>query len=206
MEQNLYIFTQKLASKSPTPGGGGVAAICGAMGSALACMVCNLTVGKSKYKEYEKELVGILNEAERLRIWLMLLAEEDETAFEPLSKAYGLPIETDEEKAYKAETMETCLRTAAEVPFKTVKAAFEAIELHARLVDKASRLAISDVGAGAAVCKAALQSAALNVYINTKYMSDREFAERINRQTEETVKKGIKKADEVYEAVESMLK
>ncbi len=206
MEANIYSFTEKLASKSPTPGGGGVAALCGAMGAALASMVCGLTLGKPKYAQYEKEILEITGEAEALRKKLMALAEEDEVAFEPLSRAYSLPCGTDEEKEHKTKVMEKCLATAADVPFRVVRTAYEAILLHERLVEKGSRLAVSDVGVGAVVCKSAMQSAALNVYINTKYMNNKSLAEEYNAATDEYLKKGSDIADKIYEAVSGMLR
>lgn len=206
MEKNIDSYIEKLASKSPTPGGGGAAALCGAVGTALASMVCNLTIGKPRYAQYEEEVKQIAAQAEKLYIKLMQLAEEDETAFEPLSKAYSLPNATEAEKAYKANVMEKCLKAAAEVPFKTVQAVYEAIELHERLVEKGSRLAISDVGVGAVTCKAALQSAALNVYINTKYMENKQTADEYNSKTEKYVMKGSELADKIYSAVSAMLK
>lgn len=206
MEADIYVFTEKLASRSPTPGGGGVAALCGAMGAALASMVCCLTLGKPKYAQYEDELSRIVVEAEALRKKLMALANEDEIAFEPLSKAYSLPSTTDGEKAEKERVLERCLAAAADVPFRAVKTAYEAILLHERLVECGSRLAISDVGVGATVCKSAMQSAALNVYINTKLMKNRELAENYNRETEEYLTKGSDIADKTYKAVSDMLR
>ncbi len=206
MEQNINVFINKLSTNSPTPGGGGVAALCGSMGAALASMVSELTIGKPKYKQYEDEVKEIAKEALLLKDKLMALAEEDEVAFEPLSKAYSLPTDTEEQKAYKAEYMEKCLVKAADVPFRVTKTAYEVILLHERLVEKGSRLAISDVGVGAVVAKSALQSAALNVFINTKFMSDKNVANDYNTKTEEFIKKGSETADRVYMAVSGMLK
>lgn len=206
MESNIYTYTEVLASKSPVPGGGGAAALCGAIGAALAGMVCSLTLGKPRYAQYETEIKKITEKADTLREQLMKLAEEDEVAFEPLSRAYSLPDSTDEEKAYKAKIMEECLLRAADVPFRVVKTAFEAIELHERLAEKGSKLAISDVGVGAVICKSALQSAALNVYINTKYMEDKETAKEYNSKTDEYLAHGSEIADSVYKAVYEKLR
>ncbi len=206
MEQNINEFINKLSTKSPTPGGGGVAALCGSMGAALASMVCELTIGKPKYKLFEDEVIEIAKAALILKDKLMALAEEDEVAFEPLSKAYSLPTDTDEQKVYKAEYMEKCLVAAADVPFRVVKTAYEAILLHERLVEKGSKLAISDVGVGAVVAKSALESAALNVYINTKFMANKTVADDYNTKTDEYVKKGSEIADKVYAAVSEMLR
>ena len=206
MESNIYTYTEVLASKAPVPGGGGAAALCGAIGAALAEMVCSLTLGKPRYAQYEAEIKEITGKADILRKQLTELAEEDEVAFEPLSRAYSLPNGTDEEKAYTAKIMEECLLRAADVPFRVVKTAFEAIKLHEKLVEKGSKLAISDVGVGAVICKSALQSAALNVYINTKYMEDKATANEYNSKTDEYLARGAEIADGVYKAVYEKLR
>ena len=105
------------------------------------------------------------------------LIERDAEVFEPLSKAYGMPKETEEEKAEKARVMEIVLKDACSVPMEIMEKCCEAIELIVEFGAKGSKLAISDAGVGAAFCKAALQGASLNVYINTKSMADREYAE-----------------------------
>ena len=169
-------------------------------------MVCNLTIGKPKYAEFDADLRQIIAQLEQLRQELILLAEEDEQAFAPLSKAYSLPSSTEEEKTHKAEVMEECLQLAASVPMKIVHASYRAIELLSQLTEKGSRLAISDVGVGAAICGSALKSAALNVYINTKLMKNTEYAARLNAETDTFLEKGTALADQTYLAVEAMLK
>src|SRR3712207_9537503 len=96
------------------------------------------------------------------------MIDEDAECFLPLSKAYGLPSLTDEEKKIKSETMENALKKACEVPIKIVKACYESIKLHEDLVDKGSRLAISDIGVGVQCLRASILSVQLNVLINIK--------------------------------------
>lgn len=206
MEQNIKEYIDKLASKSPTPGGGGVSALCAGFGSALASMVCNLTVGKPKYTQYDKELNEILTEARSLCDKCLALAEEDEIAFEPLSKAYSLKSTTDEEKRYKEAVMEKALLAAADVPLRSAQAAYDTIMLHKKLVEKGSKLVISDVGVGVQLARAALTGAFLNVKINTKMMADRSVASKIDETANELVKNGQIIADSVYDAVLQMLK
>ncbi len=206
MQKDINSFLNDLSSSLPTPGGGGASALCGAIGAALGSMVCNLTIGKPKYAEFDADLRQIISQLEQLRQELILLAEEDEQAFAPLSKAYSLPSSTEEEKIHKAEVMEECLQLAASVPMKIVHASYRAIELLSQLTEKGSRLAISDVGVGAAICGSALKSAALNVYINTKLMKNTEYAARLNAETDTFLEKGTALADQTYLAVEAMLK
>lgn len=206
MEQDIKKYVDKLASKSPTPGGGGVSALCAGLGSALASMVCNLTIGKPKYAQYEEELNEILCEAQALYNKCLALAEEDEIAFEPLSKAYSLKSNTEDEKHYKETVMEKALLAAADVPLRSAQAAYDAILLHEKLIKKGSKLVISDVGVGVQMAKAALMGAFLNVKINTKMMTDRSVASKIDEKASELVKNGQIIADKVYDAVMQMLK
>ncbi len=206
METNIEEFIEKLSSKSPTPGGGGAASVSSAMGAALCSMVCELTIGKKKYKEFEEELIMAAEKAKNLQRKLLQLAAEDEVAFLPLSKAYSLPETTEDEKAYKAETMEKCLVTAAETPFESAKTSYEVILLLDSIKDKCSKLAISDVGVGAVSAKAGLQSAALNVFINTKLMKNEDNAKRFNEELTKILSEGSMLADGIYEEVLGGLK
>ena len=112
-------YLDVLASKAPVPGGGGASAICAALGAALGEMVGNLTTGKKKYAEWEDKTKDSIESLKELREWFVKLSEEDAQVFEPLSKAYGIKAETEEEKKAKEEYMETCLDAAAQVPCLT---------------------------------------------------------------------------------------
>ena len=173
-------FVEVLASSKPVPGGGGAAALCGAIGTALGNMVGSLTVGKKKYTDVEMEIREMMESCDRLQRELLDLVEEDAKAFAPLAKAYGLPAETQEEKLYKAEVLENCSKDACEVPLLIMRKCCDAIELAERFAEKGSRLAVSDAGCAVAVLEGALKAASLNVFINTKSMKDRDFAEKKN--------------------------
>ena len=177
-------FVEVLASKAPVPGGGGASALVGAVGTALGNMVGSLTVGKKKYADVEDEMYELKAKCDQLQKDFLRLIERDAEVFEPLSKAYGMPKETEEEKAEKARVMEIVLKDACSVPMEIMEKCCEAIELIVEFGAKGSKLAISDAGVGAAFCKAALQGASLNVYINTKSMADREYAEELNRKAD----------------------
>ena len=170
-------FVEVLGSKAPVPGGGGASALVGAVGTALGNMVGALTVGKKKYADVEEEMKELMAKATTLQDELLHLIERDAEVFEPLSKAYGMPRETEEEKAEKARVMEIVLKDACSVPMEIMEKCCEAIDLIVEFAAKGSALAISDAGVGAAFCKAALEGASLNVYINTKSMKNREYAE-----------------------------
>ncbi len=206
VEKSCTEFISVLASSAPVPGGGGASAMVGAIGVALGSMVGNLTLGKKKYENVQEDIKRILDKAAVIQSELIQLVEKDAEVFEPLSKAYGLPRNTDEEKAKRDEVLESALKLACSVPVMIMEKAIEAISLHEELAGKGTRLAISDVGVGVLFCKAALQGASLNVFINTKLMKDREYAQKMNEQTEKMLDDGIRRSDKVFTEVEGQLK
>lgn len=199
-------FVEVLASKEPVPGGGGASAIVAAVGVALGNMVGSLTVGKKKYAEVEADIIALKTKADGLQKDLLELMQKDADLFEPLSKAYGLPKETEAEKAEKARVMEAALRDACSVPLEIMIKCCEGVELQKEFAQKGSALALSDAGVGVVFCKAALQGASLNVFINTKSMTDRAYAEDINQKAEAMLSKYNAMADEIFNNVRERLK
>lgn len=198
-------FVEILASKEAVPGGGGASAYVGSLGTALGSMVGNLTLGKKKYKDVEEDIKSLLDKSENLIKRLNELVDEDAKAFKPLSEAYRLPSETEEEKAYKEKMIQASLEAAAQAPLEIARVCGEAIDLHKEYAEKGSRLAVSDAGCGAVFCKAALQGARLNVLINLNLMKDEELRNKMKNEIDEITSRGMKKADEIYEYVESVL-
>ena len=198
-------FVDVLGSKAPVPGGGGASALVGAVGTALGNMVGSLTVGKKKYAAVEAEMYELKAKCDVLQKELLRLIERDAEVFEPLSKAYGLPKETEEEKAEKARVMAIVLKEACSVPMEIMEKCCEAIELIKVFAEKGSTLAISDAGVGAAFCKAALQGASLNVFINTKSMAAREYAKELNDKANAMLEKYPPMADEIFNSVMARL-
>ncbi|MGL6106712.1 cyclodeaminase/cyclohydrolase family protein [Romboutsia sp.] len=200
-EKTCVGFVEVLASKEAVPGGGGAAALVGAIGMALGSMVCNLTIGKKKYAEYEESVKAILAQASEIEKNLLKMIDDDAENFLPLSKAYGLPQGTEEEKKAKGETMEEALKTACQVPIDIVRVCFDAIKLHEDLVDKGSKLAISDVGVGVQCLRAAILSGQLNVVININSIKDQEYVNKVRTEVENLVEEGVNICDEVYAKV-----
>lgn len=194
-------FIEKLASKNPIPGGGGASALVGAIGIALGSMVGSLTVGKKKYADVEQDILKIKEKSNLLQNRLLNLVEQDAIAFEPLSKAYGLPKETEEQKAAKQQVMEKALKEACEVPLEIMRVCCEAIVLLEEYTEKGSAIAISDAGVGAVCCKSALMGASLNVLINVNSMTDKEYAEKTRKEMDSLLLEYTKRADAVYEKV-----
>ncbi len=200
-KQSCEAFADALASKASVPGGGGAAALVGALGTALCTMVGNFTVGKKKYAAVEAEVQAIMEQAEALRAKLMAQVEADAAAFEPLSKAYGI----SKDDPSRGEVMERCLRSAAAVPMEILRLCCQAIELHQKMLDRGSVLMISDVGTGVLFCQSALYAAGLNVQINTKSMADRAYAAALDREAEQRMAAYGHMATAVYEEVKRRL-
>lgn len=198
LEKSSHEFVQALSSKEAVPGGGGASAYVGALGMALGSMVGNLTLGKKKYREVEGDITETLAQSTALIAKLEQLVEADAEAFLPLSKAYGMPKETEAEKKEKDEVLQAALIEAAQVPLDIAKACLEAISLLDVYAHKGSRLAVSDAGVGATFCKSALEAARLNVLINTKMMKDEEKREAIEAELAVVVAEGTSKADAIY--------
>ena len=206
MKQSCECFIEILASKEPVPGGGAAAAYVGAIGMALGNMVGSLTIGKKKYENVQEDIASLKIKAGALQNDLLILVNRDAELFEPLSKAYGMPKETEEQKEIKARVMESALALACSVPIEIMQKCCEAIDLQQEFSNKGTAIAISDVGCGIACCKAALMAASLNVFINTKSMRDRCYADKINAQAEQMLESYTKKADEIYLQILARLK
>ena len=206
MEQSCGQFLAELSSKAPTPGGGGTAALVGAAGVALGNMVGNLTTGKKKYAAVEEEIQALNTRAQDLRRELEQLVQADADAFAPLAAAYGLPKETPEQAAHKAAVLEKALDAAAEVPLQIMRRCASGIALAEQYAAKGSVMAVSDAGCAAVLCKAALQAASLNVFINTRLMTDRARAAELDAQAEQLLADSVPQADAVFAAVTNQLR
>ncbi|TAK66780.1 MAG: methenyltetrahydrofolate cyclohydrolase [Bacteroidetes bacterium] len=174
-EQTLNSFLDELASSSPAPGGGSVAALSGALGAALTAMVCNLTIGKKKYAEVEGEMRDILEKAEDLRSHFTVLIDKDTEAFNKVMEAYSLPKETEQQKALRSVAIQGTMKEAALVPLEVMKHVIDALALASIVAEKGNASSASDAGVSAIMLHAACESAALNVSINLASISDKNF-------------------------------
>ena len=127
--QTVQTFLDELASAASTPGGGGAAALAGAMGAALASMVCNLTIGKEKFADVEPQMKEILVRAENLRVRLTAMMAEDVAAFDTVMAAYRLPKTTGEEKIVRTAAIQEASKKATLVPLAAAHACAEVIDL-----------------------------------------------------------------------------
>ena len=198
-------FVEVLATKAPVPGGGGASALAGAIGTALGNMVGSLTAGKKKYADVEADIIELQKKADALQADLLDLVEKDAEVFEPLSKAYGMPKDTPEQQSEKDRVMEECLRNACSVPLDIMRKCCEAIDIMEGFAEKGSKLALSDAGVGAILCRSALMGASLNVFINTSSMKDRAYAAETEEEANTMLEKYTVKAEDIFNDVKERL-
>ena len=204
-EQSIDSFLLQLGSKAPVPGGGGASALCGALGVALAHMVASLTAGKPKYVSVEDEMNEVLQQTEKLKDRFLAFMDEDAAAFAPLALAYRMPKETEEQKNEKARVMEAALKSAVQPPMQIMETCAETMKWIFVCAEKGSAVAISDAGVAAALCRAALEGAAFNVFINTQSMQDREYAETLNFRARQLLVQHGEEADEIIRKITARL-
>ena len=174
-KKTLAAFLDDLASSSPAPGGGSVAALSGALGSALTSMVCNLTIGKKKYAAVEEEMKKILLQTEEMRGIFTALIDKDTEAFNKVMEAFSLPKETEPQKALRSAAIREATKEATNVPLEVMKHCIDALALVQQVAAAGNVNSISDAGVSAHMLHAAVEGAALNVRINLNNLNDSEF-------------------------------
>jgi formiminotetrahydrofolate cyclodeaminase len=174
-KKTLAAFLDELASSSPAPGGGSVAALAGALGAALTSMVCNLTIGKKKYAAAEEEMKKILMQSEEMRELFTVLIDKDTEAFNKVMEAFSLPKETEPQKALRSAAIREATKEATNVPLEVMKHCIDALALAQQVADSGNVNSVSDAGVSAYMLHAAVEAAALNVRINLNNLGDSEF-------------------------------
>ena len=190
-------FVSLLASSAPAPGGGGAAALVGAIGTALGNMVGALTVGKKKYADVEEKIKCLMSRCNELQTQLLDQVAADAEGFVPLARAYGIP----KDDPNRAETPERATVTACQAPMRIMELCCDSLNVIAVMAEKGSRLAVSDAGCAAALVKAALQAASLNVFINTKTLRDRALAQEMNEKCLDMLERYGALADQIFNQV-----
>ena len=201
----IQTFLDELASKASTPGGGGAAAVSGAMGAALISMVANFTVGKKGYEDVDAEVQDILSKSEALRAQLTDAIKDDVDVFNRVMSAYGMPKETDEEKTARSTEIQAALKEATDAPLECAHLCREVINLSQPIAEKGNNNVISDTGVAVLAGYAGLRSAALNVYINIGGIKDKEFADDRRQQLESLMEGMDVLKEEIYEIVKAKL-
>lgn len=204
-EMTIQAFLDGLASKASTPGGGGAAAVSGAMGAALISMVANFTIGKKGYEDVENASKEILSRSEELRSKLTDVIKDDVDVFNRVMAAYGMPKETEDEKTVRSTEIQIALKEATDVPLHCARLCREVINLSQPIAEKGNKNVISDAGVAVLAGYAGLRSAALNVYINIGGIRDKEFADDRRQQLEVLLDDMDVLKEDIYELVKSRL-
>ncbi len=181
-EKAVSQFLDELASNSPAPGGGSVAALAGAAGAALASMVCNLTIGKKKYVDVQGEMVAVLQQTEALRNELAALIDKDTEVFNTVMAAYGLPKGTEQEQAARTAAIQEATKSATLVPLQVMTVCEQAMNQALVVAQKGNKNSASDAGVAALMLRAGCAGAALNVRINLGGLNDAAFVQQISEQ------------------------
>ena len=184
-------FTERLAARESVPGGGGAAALVGALGIALCSMAGAFTAGKPRFAAVEDRVLRLMDEAEDVRFRLLELVHEDAEGFSPLSEAYALP----KDDPTRADAIERATEDACMAPLAMVGECCRAVTLLEEMGACCSRLLISDVACGALLVRAALETASVNVYVNTSALTDRTVANRIESTCSELIDEYVPRAE-----------
>ena len=206
IDKKVSNFLDELASNSPTPGGGSVAALVGALGAALISMVGNLTISKKKYEGVEEDFKKIISSSEKLRYELSQLIEEDVKAFNNFMATYKMPKETEDEKKMRTEKMQEALIEAAKVPLRVAYKCLDIIILSQETAEKGNINVISDAGVAALMAEAALESAMLNVKINLKMIKDEKVRTELSSSIKEILLKEKGQKEKVLRIVEQKIR
>ncbi len=173
----MSAFLAELGSKAATPGGGGAAAVLGAVGAALSGMVAHLTIGKKKYAAVEADMQQLLARADALRARLAEAVDADALAFDTLMRAYGMPKQAEEDVAAREAAIQDALGSAIAAPLDCARLCREAIDLAVEASAKGNKSVVSDGGVAVLAAHAGLRSSALNVLVNAKLLTDRTRAQ-----------------------------
>lgn len=202
---NVNDFLSELASSSPAPGGGSVAALAGSLGAALSSMVCNLTIGKEKYIEVQDEIKEVLKKSEQLRNNLTKLIDKDTEAFNNLMKAFKMQKETEDQKEKRSKEIQKGYNVAASVPLETAKTCEKILDLAMIIVKKGNQSSITDSAISALMAKAGIEAAVLNVKINLGSIKDEEFVKKTFAELEKLQNNADKKTKEILGIVNTKI-
>ena len=205
VNMNLNMFLDELASNSPAPGGGSVAALSGALGAALSSMVCNLTRRKQGYELAEDKINEILERSEELRKQLIELIDKDTEAFNKVMESIKMPKETEDQKEKRKHAMQNAFKHAADVPLETAQKCIQILDIARILSEKGNKNSISDAAVSALMAQTGLHAAILNVRINLNSIADEEYTQKINSELDELKRSAIEKSAEILSIVEKSL-
>ena len=206
VDMTLTEFAEETASESPAPGGGSIAAYMGALGAALSTMVANLSAHKPGWDDRWKEFSDYAERGHALMTKLLALVDEDTAAFNKIMAVFSMPKSTPEEKAARAEALETATLYATEVPLRTMEASYDVFDYAEAMAREGNPASVSDAAVGALAARAAVVGALLNVRINAAGLKNRENAEKLLTRADEIDKKSEARVATVLEIANSKIK
>lgn len=203
-ERTIQNFLTDLSSKEPAPGGGSAAALAATIGSALATMVCNLTIGNPKFEQVQDEVGEIAKQAAHLSVLLQQYMDEDAKSFSAVIAAYQLPKASDEEKKRRSAIIQDSLKVASIVPLRIAQVSLDVLKLAGRIVAIGNPHAVSDAAIAGIMAYAGVQGSLYNVKINIVLISDSQFVQdmknqmsELQQQAEEQYRKTVAQADQI---------
>lgn len=205
IRMNLRAFAEETASESPAPGGGSIAAYMGALGVSLATMVANLSAHKRGWDERWEEFSEHAEKGKALYNALLKKVDEDTEAFNKIMDAYGLPKGTEAEKEIRTQAIQQATKEAIQVPFETMKLAYESLSLIRQMAERGNPNSVTDAGVGALAARSAIIGAYLNVMINMKDLQDVDYKAQIESQAVLIKSAGIQEEAEILKLVESKM-
>ncbi|KXT74379.1 Formiminotetrahydrofolate cyclodeaminase [Streptococcus sp. DD10] len=205
-ELSVTEFAQVLGSSAPAPGGGSAAALSAANGISLTKMVCELTIGKKKYAEFEEEITAIRDRSQQLQDELLEAIDKDTEAFNQVSAVFSLPKETEEDKAKRSQALQEALKNATLSPYHMMELIHESLLVTQKAIGKSNTNAASDLGVAALNLKAGLQGAWLNVLINLSSIKDTDFVQDLQEKGQALLDEGNRLADLIYQEILASLR
>lgn len=201
LSKSLQQYFDDLSSNAPTPGGGNVAALCGALSSSLGAMVCGLTIGKKKYAEVEAEMISLKTKLNECQKEFFELGQKDNAAFDKVMEAFKLLKETDAEKDVRSKAIEQATLGATEVPADVMQKAKELLPLLKIVIEKGNKNSLSDAGVAAALVATASKGAYMNVLINCSSLANQTIAQEIKKRAEIILDETCRESDRLLEKV-----
>jgi formiminotetrahydrofolate cyclodeaminase len=199
VEQSVKSYLEQLSSNSPTPGGGNVSAFCGALAASLGIMVCELTIGKKKYADVEKNMIEYKEKLSVIKEKFLQLANKDNEAFDKVMEAFKMPKETEEQKAKRNAAIQEATLVAAKVPLTVMKNAFELLDLLREVYEKGNKNSASDAGVAVLLANAACQGAYLNVLINAASLENKANSENLINESNNIARESSQKTSDIFE-------
>jgi len=206
VDKSIHEFNDLLASETPAPGGGSTAALEGALGAALICMVASLTKGRKRYAEHEPLMADVLKRAEELRTNMLDIIDRDTEAYNMVSAVFAMPKDTEEERAIRHDSMQNALKACTITPFEMIQCAYNGLVIIAEMFGKYNTNAASDLGVAVLSLKASAEGAWLNVLINLDGIRDEIFSAKYMISGSDLILKVTELADDIHaEILHSLL-